>query len=203
MRRAIIILIVCLAAVASLGFCPTCPTVQQMAGEYPAARDRGTEYVMPPAVFRLYENRRGPKGEGSCVWASCAMAGAHHDVRAAEALLRDPNFGDGAWPERVEREFNTRQIEAWNVEGTESMTWIEWALRTGRYAAITYGHAHMICAVGMRPDGKTIYVVDNNYPSEVRAVSRDVFMREHKGYSGGWAVILKSVGPPPWVPATQ
>lgn len=170
---------------------------------YPQPRDRGMEYVMPPNVYAIYKNRRGPKGEGSCVWASCAMAGAHHDVPSAEALLRDPNFGDGAWPGRVEREFRQRSIAAWNVEGSETLRWIEWGLKTGRHVAVTYGRAHMICAVGVSPDRHSFFVVDNNYPTEVRKVSRAVFMREHRGFAGGWCVILKTVGPPPWARPTQ
>ena len=174
-----------------------------MAAALPA-QDAGRAYIMPPEIFANYKNRRGPKGEGSCVWASNAMAGAHACVPAVESLLRDPNFGDGAWPERVEREFRSRGIKAWNVEGSETMPWIEWALKTGRYAAVTYGDAHMICAVGMSPDGRQFFVVDNNYPTEVRAVSRETFIREHRGHAGGWCVILDTQGPPPWIrPAVQ
>lgn len=204
MRRSIPIALLCLAIALSLGFCPCGPVTEiGSVAEFPSARDRGTEYVMPPAVYALYRNRVGPKGQGSCVWASCAMAGAHHDVREAEAFLRDPNFGDGAWPDRVEREFQRRGIAAWNIEGSQTIEWIEWALKTGRHVPITYGTAHMICAVGVSPDRNTFYIVDNNYPTEVRAVSRDVFLREHRGYSGGWCVVLKTAGPPPWATATQ
>lgn len=169
---------------------------------YPLHRERGAEYAMPPEVYALYENRRGPKGQGSCVWASNAMGGAHHDVRPAESLLRDsqygPAVGDGAWPERVERVFRQRGIAAWNVEGTESIKWIEWGLKTGRHVAITYGKAHMIVAVGISPDRRTFLICDNNYPTEIRRVSRDVFVREHRAFGGGWCVVLKTEGPPPW-----
>lgn len=182
--------------------CLFCLALLLLGAHYPVPLDRGTEYVMPPQVYALYKNRPGPKGQGSCVWASCAMLGAHHDVRAAEGLLQDPNFGDGAWPGRVAAEFQQRGIPAWNIEGSESIRWIEWALKTGRHAAITYGTAHMICAVGISPDQQTFYIVDNNYPTETRAVSRSVFLREHRSFGGGWCVILRTKGPPPWVPAT-
>ena len=172
-----------------------------LAADYPRSID--TAYVMPAGIYSLYENRRGPKGQGSCVWASNAMAGAHHDVRSAESLLRQseygPPIGDGAWPGRVERVFKERGIPAWNIEGTDTIKWIEWGLKTGRHVPITYGTAHMICAVGISPDKQTFYIVDNNYPSEVRAVKRDVFVREHRGYAGGWCVIFQTQGPPPWV----
>lgn len=163
----------------------------------------GTAFVAPPEVTRNYKNQRGPKGEGSCVWFSISEAGAHAGYWPAEAITRNspygPAVGDGAWPERVERVFSRRGIYATNVEGRQTIAWIEWALRSGRHVPITYGQAHMICAVGMTPDAQHFCIWDNNYPGEVRWVTRDVFIREHASYGGGWCVILGTPSPPPWM----
>lgn len=161
------------------------------------------EFFMPREQFERFKNRVGPKGEGSCVQASISMCGAHHGLPPAELLLVDSPYGpaelDGSWPERVERYAASRGMPIWNVEGAQTIEWIEWALDRGCYAAITYGDRHMICAVGRR--GNDFYICDNNYPSEIRRVSREVFLREHRHHGGGWCVILKTAGPPPWTMA--
>ncbi len=186
-----LVLLVCVAGSAARGQRPDAPR-----------RGPGAAYIAPADVTAAYENRRGPKGEGSCVWASCAMCGAHAGYWPAEALLRDsrygPAVGDGAHPARVAEVFRQRGIRAWSIEGRQTIQWIEWALATGRWCGISYGTAHMIAAVGRRPDGRAFAIVDNNYPGEVRWVSRDVFLREHRAYGGGWCVILRTPGPPPW-----
>jgi hypothetical protein len=158
-------------------------------------------FLMPRAQFERFQNRADAQGSGSCVQASLAMCGAHHAVAAAESLLVDSPHGPavlgGSWPERVERYCRQRGIAAFNVEGGATIDWIDWALTTGRYAAITYGTAHMITAVGFGGAG-TYLIVDNNYPGEVRRVRRETFLREHRRYGGGWCVILDTPGPPPW-----
>ncbi len=163
-------------------------------------------FLMPRDQFTRFRNRRGPKGQGSCVYASLAIAGAHHGVPSAEYLLEaHPEYGppclDGSWPERVERDFASRRvpIAIWNVEGSQTPEWIDWALERGCYVGITYGRAHMITAVGR--EGGDYLIVDNNFPHEVRRVTREVFIREHRRHGGGWCVILQTAGPPPWVMA--
>lgn len=164
------------------------------------------DFFMPQEQFVRFRNKRGPKGEGSCVYASISMCGAHHGVPSAEYLLENhPTYGpavlDGSWPERVERDMASRRVPVpiWNVEGSQTPAWIDWALDRGCYVAITYGQAHMIAAVG-RSDGD-YFIVDNNFPQEIRRVSRDVFLREHRRHGGGWCVILRTAGPPPWTQA--
>jgi len=166
-------------------------------------------YLMPRRLFVRCKNRPDPRnGQGSCVQASLAMAGAHGGNKAMEHLLErwtdpegkvwEPVLG-GSWPERVARYAKERRIPIVNVEGPMSVAAIEACLRTGRYCGITYGPAHMVCAVGMLPDASIFYIVDNNYPDEVRGVSRDTFVQEHRGYSGGWAAYLAGSSPPPWI----
>lgn len=159
-------------------------------------------FFMPAEQFARFRNRRGPKGEGSCVQASIAAAGAHHGMPEAEWLLEPSAYGppelDGSWPDRTARYAATRRMPIWNIEGAQTLQWIEWALRRGCYVSITYGAAHMINAVGISPDGQTVYLWDNNVPTEIRPVPIEVFVREHRSYGGGWAVILQTVAPPPW-----
>lgn len=163
------------------------------------------EFFMPTEQFERFKNRVGPKGEGSCVQASLSMVGAHHAVPAAELLLVPSPYGppelDGSWPERVAEYSQKRGMDIYNVEGAQTVAWIEWALHRGCYVGVTYGQAHMIAAVGISPDGRDFYVCDNNFPSEIRRVDRDTFIREHRSHGGGWCVILKTPGPPPWAAA--
>lgn len=167
-----------------------------------AAAPGQTHFLMPREQFERFRNRRGPKGQGSCVQASIAAAGAHHGMASAEWLLEPSPYGpaelDGSWPERTARYAAARGMAIWNIEGAQTIDWIEWGLRRGGYVSVTYGVAHMINAVGLSPDGGTIYLWDNNVPAEVRPVPREVFIREHRSYGGGWAVLLQTTAPPPW-----
>jgi hypothetical protein len=162
-------------------------------------------YLAPTSSLARYKNIPHPQnGQGSCVQASLSMVGLHQNVPAAECLLRsDPEYGPpelgGSYPSRVAAYAARRGMAIYNVEGSDTLQWIDWALRNGRYAAITYGRAHMIIATGMTPDGSRYQIVDNNYPTEPRWVSRDVFVREHRGYAGGWTVILDTPAPLPWI----
>lgn len=157
----------------------------------------GDAYLMPTDQFTRFRNP-----DGSCVQCSIAMAGVHHGVPSAEFLLWNSPYGPavrgGSWPARVAQYAGQRNIPIYNIEGSETIQWIEWALQTGRYAAITYGVRHMITAVGISDDKQTFYVVDNNLPSQVQAVSRSRFISQHRGYGGGWTVILKGPAPAAW-----
>jgi len=161
------------------------------------------EFFMPVEQFARFKNRADANGSGSCVQASMSIAGAHHGVPAAEYLLHGhPDYGPavlgGSWPERVERYCKERSIPIYNIEGSQSIEYICWALDNGAYAVITYGHAHMINAIGISPDHQTFWIIDNNYPREIRQVSRQTFISEHRSFAGGWCVLLKTFGPPPW-----
>lgn len=147
------------------------------------------------------ERFRNP--DGSCVQCSIALAGVHQNIPAAEFLLWDSPYGSevrgGSWPERVKTYCNERGIVAYNIEGRETMAWIEWALRNGRYAAVTLDSAHMQTVVGMAADAQTFYVVNNNSPQKVDQYSRQEFYRRHTADGAGWCVILQSPVPIPWI----
>ena len=159
-------------------------------------------WLMPQEQFTRFKNRRGPKGEGSCVYASNSMAGAHHGVPGAEFFLEPwnghPACMDGSWPDRFVRDCQERGLDFYSVEGPESIEWIRWQLQRGGYAGITYGVGHMITAVGYDAQGDTFQIVDNNFPAEVRSVSGETFTHQHRLHGGGWTTIPKTTGPPPW-----
>jgi len=161
-------------------------------------------FFLPEHQRARFRNRADPRdGSGSCVQASMAEAGCHHGIPQAEYLLHGhPEHGPpvlgGSWPDRVTDYCRARKIPIWNVEGSQTVAWIFWALDRGLHVPISYGHAHMICAVGISDDFQWVYIWDNNFPTEVRKVSRRVFIREHRVFGGGWCVVYQVCGPPPW-----
>jgi len=169
----------------------------------PATAAGPQDFFLPADQWLRFRNRAHPgNDQGSCVFASWAASGCHEGVIAAECLLEnDDQFGPpelgGAWPERVQRVAQKRGIPIYNIEGPETIEWIDWALDQGHYASITYGQAHMINVIGRDAAGR-YWLWDNNYPDEQRPVDRNTFLREHRLYGGGWAVIGKLSGPPPW-----
>lgn len=168
----------------------------------------GNEWRMPQAQFERFKNIEDPRdGSGSCVQASLSMVGAHHGIAAFEFLLVNSPYGPaetgGSTPSRVVRYARQRGVAIYSVEGSETIQWIEWALLRGCYVGITYGQAHMITAIACGEQGEWFEVVDNNFPSEVRRVDRDIFIREHRIHGGGWCVIPQTPGPAPWAKAGQ
>ncbi len=152
---------------------------------------------LPESVRVRYHNT-----DGSCAHCSIGLIGADQNVPAAAWLLWDSEYGravrGAGWPTQVRTYCRARGIDPWIVEGTsrETMPWIEWALRTGRGAAVTWNPGHMIAAVGISPRGQWIAVWDNNQPRAIRWVSRQTFLAKHGAqrhggmYYQAWAVIL-------------
>jgi len=137
--------------------------------------------------------------DGSCVQCSLSMAGVAANVPAAQTLLWASEFGPalrgGSDPARVTAYCNARAIKAWNVTGPQTTAWVLWALRTGRPAAITWGPAHMITALGISDDGQHIALCDNNSPQRIDWVTIQQFTARHQSYRGGWAIILDTPRP--------
>lgn len=152
--------------------------------------------IAPPDLTRRYRNP-----DGSCVYCSIGIAGVHHLNDNAAQILWNSKYGHacrgGSNPNRVQHDANRRQLPIWNVEG-DTWPWIEWALRSNRYVAVTLTPEHMQTAVAISNDGNTVYVIDNNSPTKVTPWSRDRFLREHTRHGGGWAVILQGPKPLPW-----
>jgi len=136
--------------------------------------------------------------DGSCVQCSIGMAGCHcNDINAA-SLLWDTDYGPairgGSWPSRVEQYCDARGIKAWSVTGAtidETMPWIEWAARTGRFAAIGAGRAHFQTLYGYDPSSPRPWMVcNNNSPGRIDRYDDREFRALHAA-SGPWVVILQ------------
>ena len=171
----------------------TCMTVLQT----PASAAWDPVNVVPTGQRERFRNP-----DGSCVQCSIGMMGVDLNNASAEMLLWDSEHGPavrgGSWPERTREYCAQRNIDAWHIEG-DTLPWIEWALRTGRSAAVTLTPAHMQWVCGMSADGQTFFVVDNNSPQRVDSWTRARFIEQHRIHGGGWAVILKGPARVPWV----
>ena len=84
--------------------------------------------------------------DGSCVQCSIGMCGTWNNVPEAATLLWNTEYGNairgGSWPSRVADYCSERGIRAFNVTGDTTFEWMEWAARTGRFAAIGAGTRH-------------------------------------------------------------
>ena len=135
------------------------------------------------------------------------MLGVACQIPQAEFLLWDSEYGSrvrgGSNPDRVKTYCDARGIKAWNVYGNDAIDWVNWALETGRPAAITWGTNHMITVLGYshsttsyKVDAQSYYAVcDNNSPQRIDWYSHDQFIRKFAAFGGGWCVILQT--PPP------
>ncbi len=154
-----------------------------------------TKMELPPEVREWFRNP-----DGSCVQCSIGMCGVWCNVPAASTLLWDTPYGKavrgGSWPDRVADYCERRQIKAFNITGDTTWEWMEWAARTGRFAAIGAGRAHFQTEYGHDPSAGRWYVCNNNSPRRVDEYTNDEFRRLHLA-SGKWVVILDGPAPPP------
>ena len=143
--------------------------------------------------------------DGSCVQCSIGMAGVHCNDLNAATLLWDSAYGaavrGGSWPSRVEKYCDQRGIKAWSITGDtveETLPWIVWAAKTGRFAAIGAGANHFQTLYGYEPQADRPWMVcDNNSPTRIDRYSDREFRQLHAA-SGPWVVILeKPASDPP------
>jgi len=136
--------------------------------------------------------------DGSCVQCSIGMCGVHcNDINAA-SLLWDSEYGPairgGSWPSRVEQYCDARRIKAWSVTGAtvdDTLPWIQWAAKTGRFAAIGAGRAHFQTLYGYEPGSPRPWMVcNNNSPGRIDRYDDREFRALHAA-SGPWVVILE------------
>jgi hypothetical protein len=146
---------------------------------------------LSPSVRKLYRNP-----DGSCVQCSIGMCGANNGDMNAATLLWDSDYGPaergGSIPSRVERYCDSRGIRAWSVTGQsvdDTLPWIEWAAKTGRFAAIGAGTQHFQTLYGYDAEKREWYVCNNNSTDRVDRYSHEQFKRLH-AESGAWCVIL-------------
>jgi hypothetical protein len=148
------------------------------------------------------ERYRNP--DGSCVQCSIGMCGSHCNEPAAARLLWNSEFGPavrgGSWPARVEKYCDERHIRAWSVTGAtvdETIPWIIWSAKTGRFAAIGAGTAHFQTLYGYDAATNEFLLCNNNSPQRVDRYNEQQFRALHAA-SGPWCVILhKPSSPPP------
>lgn len=183
LRQPIIDAFCVLVVVALLGL--SCTVVR---GEQPSVMQ------LPTEVRAWYRNP-----DGSCVQCSLGMVGVWNNVPAAATLLWDTEYGPavrgGSWPGRVADYCDRRGIQAFNVTGESTWEWMEWAARTGRFAAIGAGTAHFQTEYGRDRDAGRWYVCNNNSTQRVDEYSNEAFRRLHLA-SGQWVVILDGPAPP-------
>ncbi len=136
----------------------------------------------------------------SCVQCSIGHCGVWNNVPAATTLLWNTEYGKavrgGSWPSRVADYCSTRGIRAFNVTVDATFDWMEWAAKTGRFAAIGAGTRHFQTEYGRDRDAGLWYVCNNNSPQRIDEYTNESYLRLHLA-SGKWVVILDGPAPPP------
>lgn len=152
---------------------------------------------VPPELRAWYRNP-----DGSCVQCSIGMCGIWQNVPLAYTLLWDTAYGPavrgGSGPSRVETYAARRGMRVYNVTGSNTWEWMQWAAKTGRFAAIGAAANHFQTLYAWDPQRNVWYVCDNNSPKQVDEYTWEEFRRLHLS-SGQWVVIL-DYPPSPAVP---
>jgi hypothetical protein len=153
---------------------------------------------LPKASKAMYLNRTG-----DCVQDSIGMNGAYRADYNAASLLWDTQYGrkqlGGSGPSRVAGYCRARGIDIYNVTGrsvNDTLPWMEWACKTGRFAAIGAFGNHFQTLYG-RDYERDLWYVQNNWSGtfdKAYEYTPAKFRQVHAA-SGPWVVILK--GPPP------
>lgn len=134
--------------------------------------------------------------DGSCVQCSIGMAGVHCNDLNAASLLWDSPYGKaerlGSTPSRVEAYCDKRGIKAWSVTSDsveDTLQWLEWAAKTGRFAACGAGEAHFQTVYG-RDKAKGLWLVCNNQtPRKIDEYTDSQFKQLHSAVK--WVVVLE------------
>jgi hypothetical protein len=168
-------------------------------GSLASAAEPVQTMALSPGVRAWYRNP-----DGSCVQCSLGMVGCHCNDMSAATLLWDTAYGPavrgGSDPMRVESYCDQRGIRAWSVTGArvdDTIPWMEWAARTGRFAAIGAGTQHFQTLYGFDPNSRTWLVCNNNSTDRIDRYTDEQFRQLHAA-SGPWCVILQR--PPSSVP---
>jgi hypothetical protein len=163
---------------------------------------RGQDQVqLPGEVSQWFVNQ-----DGSCVQCSISNCGVWQNVPQASTLLFDSPYGPkvrgGSGPSRVEAYADRRGIPCYNVTGSKTWEWMQWASKTGRMAAIGCFRAHFQTQLYQNTadasDAKP-YKVRNNWHGTTKTHYSwtEAEFRKHHLASGQWVVILKGPSPPP------
>lgn len=142
--------------------------------------------------------------DGSCVQCSIQMTGFWCNDPNAGTLLFDTAYGPaergGSWPSRVEAYLNKRGIKAWSVTGNsvnDTLPWLEFSAKTGRFAAFGAGEAHFQTLYGRDVSNGYWYVCNNNSTDRIDRYTDAQFRQLHAA-GPCWCVILEkpSSSPP-------
>lgn len=151
---------------------------------------------LPVKTLSYYYNT-----DGSCVQCSNGMIGAYHGQENPATLLWDTEYGraqrGGSSPSRVASYCRARGIPIYNVTGNsvdDTLPWMEWACKTGRFAAIGAFRMHFQTLYGRDYERDRWYVQNNWGKWQTDEYSPAQFRSIHAA-SGPWVVIPK--GPPP------
>lgn len=141
--------------------------------------------------------------DGSCVQCSGGMVGVRNNLPAWTFLLFNtdeygPAQRGGSGPDRVARYARARGMRLFNVTGRSTYEYMEWAAKTGRFAAIGAFSGHFQTHYGrdFTPAAEK-YFVCNNWPGQiVTSYSQREFERVHEA-SGLWCFVPDEPACPP------
>jgi len=166
-------------------------------GGAPNRPPRSSSMEIGPRETRWFNNP-----DGSCVQCSGGMVGVANNNLAWSTLLWPTVYGPaergGSGPGRVARYARARGMRLYNVTGAATYPMIEWAARTGRYAAIGAGAVHFQTFYGRDFQADLFFVCNNNSTQRVDVYTPQQFRRLHQA-SGEWMFCpdAPSCAPPP------
>jgi hypothetical protein len=176
----------CRAAAADLPLVP---------GQAPNSPPASVSMELPPEVTVWFRNP-----DGSCVQCSNGMVGVHNNLPAWTTLLWDTEYGSrqrgGSGPSRVANYARARGMRIYNVTGSKTFAWMDWAAKTGRFAAIGAGSNHFQTLYGRNFAAERWYVCNNNSTSKVDVYDANGFRSLHLR-SGTWIVVPDEPACPP------
>lgn len=144
-------------------------------------------------------------GAGCCVFASQDASFRSQYATEMDGYLEwvGSNLPGGGYPSRVSeymdafcRKHNIAVPDYTQIVGDDSIQAIRDALEDGRSPAVTYSGdpsfyggpvPHMVNCVYL--DDQRAAVVDNNRPGEVEWMSRETFIKRHRHFDRGWAIV--------------
>jgi hypothetical protein len=156
-----------------------------------------TPAINPPFEIRQ-SNRRGPKGEGSCVHASLvSMLNWQNQFELSNWWWN--NYGDGEWTDQLKRRLDAAEVPYAFTEKA-NIKILDDAHASRRGAIIWWKPSHCCTFVGWAKDrnGKEYAaILDNNKTQSFEYVERNQFHKQWAGY-GGFA--LTTLYDPPAAP---
>ena len=155
--------------------------------------------VQVPLALRQ-QNWRGPKGEGSCVYASLTSH-ARWQNRLEFADWIRKNCGDGETSSRLMKKLNDLNV-SFAVTEQASSEFLDWANATRRGCILWWKPSHCCTFLGyVERDGKTYCaILDNNSVGNIELTERSKFLAAWSSFGGfGLALLGDPASPRPWL----